>query len=463
MKIFRLLSIISVVLLIGACQKEEIQTTSVTQDVSFGISEIDPLKSLKNDGWDFTCVTDINGNPVVPATAEIEILDSDNNTTTFNPAVFYLDSKLYTQSIKLPTGDYSITKFVLRSGDGDIIMATPEQGAAFAQYVTKSLDFQFTVEAFKKTEIDIEVLCFISQEYQSFGFFWFEITEIVIREFCFFGDICANGDGNGNGNGGDDGNGGNGGTGETAWGGNYAGGGPAWWYYFDTQGPATQAIYAGQQLTDATITYQNGELIINLGSLSLQSVSEPVKIQGYGVNDLPESRPSPGLFSTYKGTNVTISVPPYQYYAIHLDVLVQGSNLKNDAPFSISDFEGSDYENVPGGLQIDMPAIFKINAFRNGVELPNSPFSNLTKENQPLCVQYPDRIRTTGEVYTFELHILVPNGDGQGNFGYVHYHTFTSTDGGQLNVQDVHGDGIIDFVLGNCVYSESDLQLSWLP
>jgi hypothetical protein len=47
---------------------------------------------------------------------------------------------------------------------------------------------------FTKVEIPVEVLCFLPSVYDKFGFIWFEITEIVVREFCFFGDVCANGD-----------------------------------------------------------------------------------------------------------------------------------------------------------------------------------------------------------------------------------------------------------------------------
>ncbi|MBW6516275.1 MAG: hypothetical protein K0B81_06640 [Candidatus Cloacimonetes bacterium] len=121
---------------------------------------------------------------------------------------------------------------------------------------------------------------------------------------------------NGNGNG----------EGETAYGGDYPGGGAAWWYYFDTEGPATQAIYAGQNLIPgASVTYDDGYLIINLGPyMSLQAGSEPVKIQGYAEGDLPSVRPPSGLFTTYKGTDLTVMVPYYRYYVIHLDVLVSG-------------------------------------------------------------------------------------------------------------------------------------------
>ncbi|PZC53048.1 hypothetical protein LH53_01250, partial [Mesotoga sp. TolDC] len=113
---------------------------------------------------------------------------------------------------------------------------------------------------------------------------------------------------------------------ETAWGGNYKGGESAWWYYFDTNGPATQDIYAGKdkKVPGAYVTYDeaNGLLIITLGpNMRLQSGSETVKIQGYAEGDLPTERPEAGHFS-YKGTNLVVPVSPARYFAIHLDVEV---------------------------------------------------------------------------------------------------------------------------------------------
>ncbi len=112
--------------------------------------------------------------------------------------------------------------------------------------------------------------------------------------------------------------------GQTAWGGNYEGSGSAWWYYFDTNGPATQDIYAGQnKVAGASVTYKNGKLTIILGpNMRLQSVSEPVKIQSYAAGALPNSKPSPGTFTTYKGSNLVVDVSPARYFAIHLDVEV---------------------------------------------------------------------------------------------------------------------------------------------
>jgi hypothetical protein len=109
-------------------------------------------------------------------------------------------------------------------------------------------------------------------------------------------------------------------TSETAYGGNLEGAGKAWWFYFDTQGPATQTIYAGQKETDGTVTWNGTSLVINLGSGKLQEVSEPVKVQGY--NTLPDKRPASGLFTTYKGSSLTVPGNGSRYYAIHLDFLM---------------------------------------------------------------------------------------------------------------------------------------------
>lgn len=115
---------------------------------------------------------------------------------------------------------------------------------------------------------------------------------------------------------------GNGGGGEcqaeTAWGGATAGGGSAWWYYFDTQGTGTQPIYAGQVETDGNVSWDGTSLVIDLGSWELQDVEEPVKVEGY--DEIPATRPSAGLFTLYKGTNLTITGDGSRYYAIHLDV-----------------------------------------------------------------------------------------------------------------------------------------------
>ncbi|HCY42799.1 MAG TPA: hypothetical protein DHV48_15865 [Prolixibacteraceae bacterium] len=104
---------------------------------------------------------------------------------------------------------------------------------------------------------------------------------------------------------------------ETAFGGSAKGLGKAWWYYYT--GSSVQTLWAGQKIDAGTVEVSGGYVTITLAEgWELQPVDEPVKIQGY--NTIPTSRPTPGLFTTYKGTSLTVPVESFTYYAIHLDV-----------------------------------------------------------------------------------------------------------------------------------------------
>ena len=182
MKTLRLLSLLIVAAIMFSCEKDV--NEEKTGEVSFGISHLD-LYDLKDGAvdpdWPY-CPDDM-----VPVKAEIEI-----NGVTYTPEVFYLSGELYTQAIRLATGTYNVTKFVILNAANEIIMATPETGAEFAEFITagRTVDFNITVGEFTKTEVEVEVLCFMEHYYQEFGFNWFLIHEIIVREMCFFGDLC---------------------------------------------------------------------------------------------------------------------------------------------------------------------------------------------------------------------------------------------------------------------------------
>ncbi|MBN1464672.1 hypothetical protein JXA02_02845 [candidate division KSB1 bacterium] len=89
--------------------------------------------------------------------------------------------------------------------------------------------------------------------------------------------------------------------------------------------PEMPTIWAGQTIDVGTVTYtyddenEQGLLeIVLTGGWELQDVSEPVKIQGYEI--IPDVRPAAGQFTTYKGTELTVPLLAFPYYAIHLDV-----------------------------------------------------------------------------------------------------------------------------------------------
>lgn len=192
-----LLAAIAIAVGFTACKKDEpAETPNPTQqDVSFSAVLVDPGSEKE---WE--CVVDDNGNLLEPDYACVTIDGID-----YYPQVYRIDGILYTQNIKLDvieedgTQDYTVSKFLLYDDNGtegdmnddQIVMGTPMAGSDYAVYVTKDLNFDITVTAFQKAQVDVEVLCFQEDVYTKFGFDWFTITEIVIREQCFFGDICV--------------------------------------------------------------------------------------------------------------------------------------------------------------------------------------------------------------------------------------------------------------------------------
>jgi hypothetical protein len=320
MKTKLLFLVVLIAAVVFSCQKKD--SEPVQQDVVFSAIQIDPGAGLKStDDWDWKCVDGLN-----PVYAMIEIADDSAGTIdkkTFTPAVFRLDGKLYTQAIKLDPGTYWVVNFLimddmgtpLDDSDDMIYMATPAEAATFAEYVADPVSFDFTVTAFTKIEIDVEVLCYEDKYYTEFGFFWFNITEIVVREQCFFGDIC----------------------------------------------------------------------------------------------------------------------------------------LKHWIEYA-----GSNYELQPGDLGLDMVAIIEVKVYKNGVYVET--FTNNVAPNYgvgaPLCVTYADNLNVPDEEFTFELYILVKQGN---QFVFVLFKTWTFFDDDMIPAGD---DGVVDFVLGTCNFTDTDLQLA---
>jgi len=117
-----------------------------------------------------------------------------------------------------------------------------------------------------------------------------------------------------------------------------------------------------------------------------------------------------------------------------------------------SDYAGSLYAQQTNGLQVDMPAIFKIKVYRNGVFLISYNNEANFGEGEPLHVAYPDAENTTDH-FRFDLYIYVKNGT---NFVYKLFHSWEFTDAQKI---DAGTDGIVDFVLGNSNYANPDLLL----
>ena len=119
------------------------------------------------------------------------------------------------------------------------------------------------------------------------------------------------------------------------------------------------------------------------------------------------------------------------------------------------DYIGSAYSTVPGGPQVDMPAIFKVEVYRDGVLQGTYGNEADMGTPAPLSVLYAD---LEGVVNHFELkvYVLVKVGTA---FQYVYMGSWLFDDDDDLVTQNGVGpgtDGVYDFVVGNCNAEAAD-------
>lgn len=102
------------------------------------------------------------------------------------------------------------------------------------------------------------------------------------------------------------------------------------WATYVTYSPNSVAIlYAGKFTNVGTAHFSeadsdgNVKITINLTNGWMlderNSYTEPIKVQGYDT--APSGNPSPGSFTSYKGTEFEFFVPKAKYYGVHLDVI----------------------------------------------------------------------------------------------------------------------------------------------
>ncbi len=121
----------------------------------------------------------------------------------------------------------------------------------------------------------------------------------------------------------------------------------------------------------------------------------------------------------------------------------------------LEDYEGSLYANQSNGLQLDMPAIAKIEVWNNGFKTGEYTNESWFGEGQTLRVRYVD-LMNHQDNFEFKLFILVRQGT---EFNYVHFHSWTFMDHETI---PNGGDGLVDFVLGNCLPNADLILAPWM-
>lgn len=127
--------------------------------------------------------------------------------------------------------------------------------------------------------------------------------------------------------------------------------------------------------------------------------------------------------------------------------------IKSIADYSII---GSPYLEQSNGVQLDMPALCKIEVWQkngsNAYSLKNT-YDNLAwhGEGQPLKVIYSDNLAQV-DSFMFKLYIKVRTGSV---IDYIHFYDWKFKDDQKILSGD---DGVVDFALGNCV-PDADLVI----
>lgn len=184
-KILLLFSIVIIGLFTTNCKKDEpIKQT----EVSFDINSV-MQNGLKSTNSDTIICSQL--------TSDYVMYKIDNGPLT-RIDVFYVDNKPYTNSIKLNEGTHTIQEFLVYSDnntpnistDDVLLMAAPHSSSVFAGYVTTPLDQTFTTTVDKKLNFKMDVVCFEPMNYNKFGFIYYFLNELTIRQLWFFGDFC---------------------------------------------------------------------------------------------------------------------------------------------------------------------------------------------------------------------------------------------------------------------------------
>lgn len=179
--ILRWTAFLVLVLALAACTKTDLPSNSKKQEVTFSSKTV--LKGTKGASF------------LKSATLKIDYAEVGIGNELYKIPVYVLDGVIYTTSIKLDPGNYTLTKFLLMSSgqsasdstDDAVVYALPMAGSDYAAFVEHPAGFNFSVSTLDKKEVQVEVLLFNPADYQKFGFDFTVLPHTIIRHQLFSG------------------------------------------------------------------------------------------------------------------------------------------------------------------------------------------------------------------------------------------------------------------------------------
>lgn len=105
----------------------------------------------------------------------------------------YINGGFVGDPIELPRGSNVISQFTVHHQNNDLYFASVSEGAPYAQYVTRTLPQVIVIgnqQIYKKTSVDVYVLCTFNENAQDFGYIKWNIH--FVRLFClpFSVNVC---------------------------------------------------------------------------------------------------------------------------------------------------------------------------------------------------------------------------------------------------------------------------------
>lgn len=133
--------------------------------------------SFSTEATDGRLVTDQR-----PASIHLEVKNQDYEPSTHQVVVHQYDGNLISGGIHLPSGSYTLERFMVLDVNQEIIYLIPLSGSELAEFVNTPLPTPFNVAAGEHHEVFLQVLSVEGTEPGEFGYGSFEIKPLHIRE-----------------------------------------------------------------------------------------------------------------------------------------------------------------------------------------------------------------------------------------------------------------------------------------
>lgn len=172
-------SILLILVVFTACEKESVEDNNPLSPVEFQlVVNQSNLKSANGNELLSTEIANVKSALVSIATNEGNMVYEQEQIELFN-----FNEKFITKKLLLEVGNYVLTEFLLLDTNGNVIYATPKEGAELASLVNDPLSIDFSVRLNQTTTVYPEVLSINDFEPADFGYVEFGFRYIKTFDF----------------------------------------------------------------------------------------------------------------------------------------------------------------------------------------------------------------------------------------------------------------------------------------